>query len=90
MSLEAPTTEMVTYKSSLVSIGILASKSSDADQDQAPRETTEKKISKTGVDFGPESGVDWRGFFGRGKRAEKFGAISGQNRIRDKICASFR
>ena len=63
------------YKSSLVSIEILASKSSDADQGRAPRETTKKDVSKMGVDFGPESGVDlaWM-FLGAGKKGlKKFG-----------------
>ena len=68
------------YKSSLVSIEILASRSSDANQGRAPRETTEKTFSKIGVDFGPEGGVDsaWI-LWCREKRNEKFGAISGQN-----------
>ena len=66
------------YKSSLVSIEILASKSSDADQCRAPRETIDKKVSKIGVDFGPEGGVD--GFLGQGKKGWK-----NSGRFRDKI-----
>ena len=80
VSLEAPTTEMISLQ---VFVGqhrnyiILASKSSEADQCRAPRETAEKIESKIGVDFGPEGGVDlaWI-FWGREKRAEKIGAIS--------------
>ena len=51
---------------------MLASKSSDADQCRPPRETTEKKVSKIGVDLGPEGGVDlaWI-FWGREKRPEE-------------------
>ena len=66
----------LTYKSSLVRVEVLASKSSDADQGRAPRETIEKNVSIIGVDFGPESGVD---FLGAGKKGLKnFGAISRQ------------
>ena len=44
------------------------------------RETTEKNVSKIGVDFGPKGGVDLACFFGAGKKGlKKFGAISGQN-----------
>ena len=48
--------------------------SSDADQGRAPRETTEKKVSKIGVDFGPEAGEDlvWI-FWGREKSLKKVG-----------------
>ena len=53
------------YKSSMVSIEILASKSSNAELGRAPRETAKKKVSKIGVDFGPESGVD---FWGQGTK----------------------
>ena len=54
------------YKSSLVSIEILASKCRDADQGRDPRETTEKIFSEIGVDFGPRGfGVD---FLGQGKK----------------------
>ena len=61
----------------MVSIEILASKSRDADQGRAPKETTEKDISNIGVDFGPESGVDLAWIvWGRERRAAKFGAIS--------------
>ena len=38
---------------------ISASESSDANQGRAPGETTEKKVSKLDVDFGPEGGVDF-------------------------------
>ena len=68
------------YKSLLVSIEILASKSSDADQCRAPRETIEKKVSRICVDFGPEGGVDLAWMFWAGKKGlKKFRAISGQN-----------
>ena len=73
MSLETPTTEMVSLQ---VFVGqskeILASKSIDADQCRAPGETTDKKFPKIGVDFGPEGGVDlaWI-FWGGEKRAQK-------------------
>ena len=80
MSLEAPTTEIVSFKSSLVSIEISASYSSDADKGRAPRETTEK--------FGPESGVDLACIlWGQGKKVEK---NSGRLEIHDKIRVSFR
>ena len=63
------------YKSSLVSIEILASTRSDAGQGRAPRETTEKTFSTIGVDFDPESGMDLEWIFGgREKRAEKIRA----------------
>ena len=72
VSLEAPKQKLLAYKSSLVSIDILASKSSHADQCRALREITEKKYSKISVDFGPQGGVDlaWI-IWGREKRAEK-------------------
>ena len=55
----------------------MASKTSDTDQGRPPRETTQKKVSKIGVDFGPESGVDLAWIcLSREKWAEEFGAIS--------------
>ena len=73
------------YKSSFVSIEILASKGSDAGQGRAPRETTEKNVSKIGVDFGPESGVDLAWIFWGREQGLK---ISG--RFRDRIRARLR
>ena len=72
VSQEAPTTEMVSLQSSLVSIKILVSKSSDADQSRAPRETTEKKKIHNWRGFWPESGADlaWK------KGLKNIGAIS--------------
>ena len=69
---------------------MLASKSRDADQCRAPRETTEKKVSKIGVDFGPEGGVDlaWI-FWGREKRPEK-ASRRFRDKIRDKMCDKIR
>ena len=64
-------------KSLLVRIEILASKSSDANQGRAPRETIGKTVSKIGVDFGPELGAD---VFGAGKKGpQNSGQNSGQN-----------
>ena len=67
-------------KPSFVSIEIVASKSSDANQGRAPRETTGEITSKIGVDFGPEGGVDvaWI-FLLHDKKGRKFRSISGQS-----------
>ena len=85
VSLEAPTTEMVSLQVFVGQHRNLASKSSDADQCRAPRETIEKKVSKVGVDFGPKVACIWRGFLGAWKKGLK---NSGRfrDKIRDKIC----
>ena len=63
-----------------MSIERLASKSSDAEQGRAPRETTEKRVSKIGGDFGPESGVDLAWFFGGREKG-----LKNSGRFRDRI-----
>ena len=51
------------YKSSLVSIEILAPKSSDANQGRAPRETIEKKLPRLASILAPKVAWIWRGSF---------------------------
>ena len=77
------------YKSSLVSREILASKSSDADQCRAPRETTERKFPKLAWILAPKVAWIWRGFFwGREKGLKQIRRIRDKirDKIRDNIC----
>ena len=77
-------------KSSLVGIEILASKSTDANQGRAPRETIGETFFQNGCGFWPWR---WRGFgvdiLGQGKKGRR---ISGRlwDTIRDKTRAAFR
>ena len=99
MSLEAPTTEMVSLQVFVGQHRHTGIQSSDADQCRAPRETIEKKVSKIGVDFCPKGGVDLAWILrGRESRAEKnrsdFGTESVTKfvpvsaKIRDRIRAA--
>ena len=90
VSLEAPTTEMATLE---VFVG-QHSHTGIQKQRSRPVSSTQRnhweKVSKIGVDFGPEGGVDLAWIFGAGKKGlKKFGAISRQNswqNVRQNSC----
>ena len=58
VSLEVPRAEMVSLQVFVGRHRTIALKSSDANQGRAPRETIGNQVSKVGMDFGPEGGVD--------------------------------
>ena len=85
VSLEAPTTEMASLQVFVDQHRHTGIQKQQRRPVSSTQRTTEKDVSKIGVDFGPEGGVDlaWS-FWGREKRHEKIRRF--RDKIRDKIC----